>query len=117
MTDTAATFHDVTPFDGRIVPRGQCRRVLRLFVHGAVIGLGAAAAACALVTIVVVAAAWIVNSALATNPYLHAKAPIGPPAIALAGPYPELAGAADVTGSVHISSGTISNHPVSDDPV
>ena len=117
MTDTAATFHDVTPFDGRIVPLGHRRRVLRLLVHGAVIGLAVAAAACALAAIVIVATAWIVNTALATHPFLHAQAPIDPAAIALAGPYPVFADAADFTDSVNVSSGPVSRDPDSSDPV
>jgi hypothetical protein len=102
MTDTTATFYDVISFDGRIFPLGECRRVIRFLVDGVVIGLGTVAAACALVTTVTVAAAWIINTALATNP--NAKAPIGPAAIALANHYPTLASAADFTGSARVST-------------
>src|ERR1035441_59150 len=101
MTDTTATFYDVISFDGRIFSLGECRRVIRFLVDGVVIGLGTVAAACALVTTVTVAAAWIINTALATNP--NAKAPIGPAAIALANHYPTLASATDFTGSARVS--------------
>src|ERR1700676_3287477 len=98
MTDTTAAFDDVTTLGGRSFPRGGCRRILRFLLGGVVIGLGTVAAAGALVTTVTLAAAWIINSALATIPNLNAKAPNGPAGIALAGPYPVLAGAADITG-------------------
>jgi hypothetical protein len=112
MRDTAATFHDVTSCDGRTPVFGKCRRAIRFLVGGVVIGLGTVAAACALVTTVTVAAAWIVNTALATNPHLYANAPIiGPAAIALAGHYPVLASAADFTGSVQASADPVSSDP------
>jgi Tlde1 domain len=104
MTDTAATFYDVIFFDGRISPLDEYRRVIRFLVGGVVIGLGTVASACALVTIVTVAAAWIINTALATNPNLHAKAPNSPAAIALANHYPTLASAANFIGSVRVST-------------
>jgi hypothetical protein len=93
MTDTAATFHDVTSCHGRILPLGGCRLVIRFLVAGAAIGLATVAAACALVTTVTMAAAWIVNTALATNPHLNARTPAGPASIALAEPHPMLASA------------------------
>jgi hypothetical protein len=110
MTDATATFHDVTSMDGRIFPLDDCRRVIRFLVGGLVIGLGTVAAAGALVATVTVAAAWIINTALATNPSFNAKAPLGPAAIALADHYPVLASAAvpadaaDVTGSIQVSN-------------
>jgi hypothetical protein len=110
MTDTTATFHDVTSIDGRIFPLDECRRIIRFLVGGVVIGLGTVVAACVLVTTVTVAAAWIINTALATNPNFNAKAPLGPAAIALADHYPAfasaavLAEAADVTGSIRVST-------------
>jgi hypothetical protein len=104
MPDTTATFYDATSFDGRISPLGEYRRVIRFLVGGVVIGLGTVAAACVLVTIVTVAAAWIINTALATNPNLHAKALNGPAAITLANHYPTLASAADFTGSARVST-------------
>ena len=79
--------------DGRFFSFGECRRVARFLAHGVVVGLGTVAAASALVATVTVAAAWIVNTALATHPSLNAKAPIGPAAIALAGHDLMLAGA------------------------
>jgi len=94
MTDTTATSHDVTSMDGRIFPLDDCRRVIRFLVGGVVIGLGTVAAAGALVATVTLAAAWIINTALATNPNFNAKAPLGSAAIALADHYPVLASAA-----------------------
>jgi hypothetical protein len=110
MTDTTATFHDVTSSDGRIFPLDECRRVIRFLVGGVVIGLGTVAAAGVLIATVTVAAAWIINTALATNPNFTAKAPLGPAAIALADHHPVfasaavLADAADVTGSIQAST-------------
>jgi hypothetical protein len=116
MTDAIATFHDVTALGGRSFPRGGCRRILRFLVGGVVIGLGTVAAAGALITTVTLAAAWIINTALATNPNLNAKAPIGPAAIALAGPNPVAANSADFTGSIHLATYRASADPASSDP-
>src|SRR5665647_2846493 len=96
MTDTTATFYDVTTFDGRMSPLGECRRVIRFLVGGIVVGFGTVAAACALVTTVTVAAVWIANTTLATNPNLHAKPFGGPGTLALANGDPALARAADM---------------------
>jgi hypothetical protein len=96
MTDATATFYDVPAiFDGRVSPLGDLRRVFRVAVNGAAIGLGTVAALCVLVTTVTVTAAWIVNTALATDPKIYTKAASGPAAIALASHNPTLARAAD----------------------
>ncbi|MHB1208055.1 MAG: DUF2778 domain-containing protein [Rhodospirillaceae bacterium] len=92
MTDTAAAFYDVTSFDGRIFSLGDYRRVFRSIGDGIVISLGTVAAACLLVGTVTVAAAWIVNTALATNPHIRAQAPMGPGALALVRYGPSLYG-------------------------
>jgi hypothetical protein len=69
MTDATATFYDVPAiFDGSVSPLGELRRVIRVAVNGAAIGLGTVAALCVLVATVTLTAAWIVNTALATNP-------------------------------------------------
>ena len=60
-------------------------------------GLGAVAAFCMLVTIVTFAAAWIVNTVVATNPIIHASAPAGPGALALVQDAPNFANAPAVT--------------------
>jgi Protein of unknown function (DUF2778) len=104
MTDTTAAFDDVTSFDGRVFRRGACRRITRFVVDGVLFGLGTLASACALVTTVTVAAAWILNTAFATHPHLDAKALIGPAGIALVGPDLVLASAADITGSIGVST-------------
>jgi len=93
MTDTTAAFYDVTSFDGRILSFGACRRVIRLIGGSVAMGLGAVAAVCVLVTGVTLAAAWIVNITLATNPQLAVKATTGPGTLALANGDPTLAGA------------------------
>src|SRR5664279_2085162 len=100
MTDATATFYDVPAIlDGRVSPLGELRRVIRVAVNGAAIGLGTVVALCVLVTTVTVTAAWIVNTTLATNPKIHAKAVSGPAAIALASYDPTLVRAADYSGS------------------
>lgn len=101
MTDTTAPFYDITSFDRRIFSLGECLRAIRLRLDGVVDGLGIAAAVCATVT---VAALSIINTTLASNPNLHAKASIGPVAIALANYYPTLAGAANFSGSARVST-------------
>ena len=106
MTETTATFYDVTFFDGRISPPSECRRVMRFLVGGIVVGLGTVAAACVLVTIVSVAAAWIVNTTIATNPKLNAKTSNGIAAIALDNHYPRLASATDAIGLAQASTAT-----------
>jgi hypothetical protein len=100
MKDTAAALHDC--LDGRKL--GRCRRAIRLIVAGVGIGLGTVAAACALVTAGTVAAAWIVNTALATHPSLKTKTLAGPAALALADHYPVLASTAEATGYVLASA-------------
>jgi hypothetical protein len=65
MTDATATFYNVLSLDGRVLPLGDYRRVM----NGVVIGLGTVAGVCVLITTVSVAAAWIINTALAINPY------------------------------------------------
>lgn len=95
MTDTTAAFCDVTSFDGRIFSLGDYRRVFRSIGDGIVIGLGTVATACLLVGTVTVAAAWIVNIVLATNPHIHAQTPMGPGALALVRYGPSLAAVPD----------------------
>jgi hypothetical protein len=60
-------------------------------------GLGAVAAVGMLVTTVTFAAAWIVNTVVATNPFIHASAPAGPGALALVQDAPNFANAPAVT--------------------
>ena len=98
MTDATAAFYNVPSLDGRGLPLGNYRRVL----NGVVVGLGTVAAVCILVTTVTVAAAWIINTALATNPYIRVRAPSGTLALAKHGP--TLASAVDVSGSTQVST-------------
>ena len=94
MTDATAAFYNVPSLDGRGLPLGNYRRVL----NGVVVGLGTVAVVCVLVTTVTVAAAWIINTALATNPYIRVHAPIGSGTLALA-KYSRTMAAVDVSGS------------------
>jgi hypothetical protein len=74
-------------------------------VNGVVIGLGTVAALCVFITTVTVAAAWIINIALATNPYIRVRAPSGTLALAKHGP--TLASAVDVSGSTQVSTAPV----------
>jgi len=85
MMDATATLNDVTSFDGRVLPP--------------------VAAACLLITTVTVAAAWMINTALSTNPHIHARAPTELGTLALAKYDPILASAADVSGRARVSTG------------
>jgi hypothetical protein len=97
MSDTTATLYGVPSLDSRVFSFGACRRAVRVIGNGVVIGLGAVVAVGLLVTAVTVAAAWIVNSGLASNPHIHAKALMGPGTLALANGDPKLAWAEDMT--------------------
>jgi hypothetical protein len=99
MTDATAALYNVPSLDGRGLPLGNYRRVL----NGVVVGLGTVAAVCVLVTTVTVAAAWIINTALAPNPYIRAHAPIGSGTLALA-KYSRAMAALDVAGSASVST-------------
>jgi hypothetical protein len=101
MTDATAAFYNVPFLDGRVLPLRNYRRV----VNGVVIGLGTVAALCVFITTVTVAAAWIINIALATNPYIRVRAPSGTLALAKHGP--TLASAVDVSGSTQVSSAPV----------
>jgi hypothetical protein len=85
MMDATATLNDVTSFGGRILPP--------------------VAAACLLITTVTVAAAWMINTALATNPQIHARVPMELGTIALAQHDTILASATDVSGRARVSTG------------
>jgi hypothetical protein len=71
MTDATAA-NNVPPLGGRGLPLGNCRRVM----NSVVIGLATAAAVFVLVATVTAVAAWIINTALATNPYMRVQASI-----------------------------------------
>jgi hypothetical protein len=101
MTDATAAFYNVPFLDGRVLPLRNYRRV----VNGVVIGLGTVAALCVFITTVTVAAAWIINIALATNPYIRVRAPSGTLALAKHGP--TLASAVDVSGSTQVSTAPV----------
>jgi hypothetical protein len=94
MTCATVAFSDAALFDGGAFTLRDCRRGI---FGGAVIGVATMTAACVLAALVMVAAAWIVGACLSANPYIHARASIGPQTIALDYRYPALAGAADVS--------------------
>jgi len=97
MPKTTAIYCDVPHYDGRIFSLGDCRRLIRLIGGHVVMGLGAVATVGMLVTTVTFAAAWIVNSVVATNPVIRANAPAGPRALALVQDAPNFAIAPAVT--------------------
>ena len=101
MTDATAAFYNVPFLDGRVLPL----RIYRRVVNGVVIGLGTVAALCVFITTVTVAAAWIINIALATNPYIRVRAPSGTLPLAKHGP--TLASAVDVSGSTQVSTAPV----------
>lgn len=83
MRKTAAAIYDVPSYGGRVFCFGDCRRLIRLIGGNVVMGLGAVAAVGLLVATVTLAAAWIVNYALAARPHIHAT---GPETLALVDP-------------------------------
>ena len=100
MSCATATFRGVSAFDARVTPLGSFGDFRRFAGAGAVFGFGTLAAACAL-TVVAMAAAGLSAFVLSS----HSRAPIGRSTIALAGPYPTLAGAADIFASARTLSG------------
>src|SRR5262249_24158149 len=72
MTDATAAFSNVPSLCGRGLPLGNYRRVR----NSVVIGLATVAAVCVLVATVTVVAAWIINTALATNHYMRVQSSI-----------------------------------------
>jgi hypothetical protein len=97
MPKTTAIYCDVPHCDGRVFSLDDCRRLIRLIGGHVVMGLSAVAAVGVLVTTVTFAAAWIVNTVVATNPVIHARAPAGPGALALVQDAPNFATAPAVT--------------------
>ena len=99
MSSAVATFSDVSLFDGRLLAPGAGRRLL----GGAMAGLGTVAAACVLAAAAMASAAWIIGTALSTNPSFHAKAAIGLATIGVPNQRLTLAGAANFSDSVHLA--------------
>lgn len=100
MSDTAAAFCDVRSFDGRAFPLADTRglvRAVRVLGDTVIIGLGTVAAIGLLVGTVTVAAAWLLNIAISSNPQLHAQAPRGPETLALVRHATRLAAATDLS--------------------
>jgi hypothetical protein len=101
MTSTAATFYDAASFGGRIYPLGGYRRAISCLLDGVVNGLGIVAAVCTTAT---VAAVSIINATLPINPSLHTTAPVVHVAIVFPNYYPTLAGAANSSGWVRVTT-------------
>ncbi len=100
MSDTATAFCDVRSFDGRAFPPVDTRRLIRIvrtFGDTVIIGLAAVAAIGLLVGTVTVAAAWLLNTAVSSNPQLRAQAPRGPETLALVRHATRLAAATDLS--------------------
>jgi hypothetical protein len=100
MSCAVAAFPHVTRFDTR--PSGELRRFA---AAGAVVGLGTLAATGA-IAVVTVAAAWLLAATLSSHGSVQTKVSIGRATIALAGPYPKLAGRTEFAGLTQ----TLSDH-------
>jgi len=98
MTCATATFPERISFDGRILSRGDARRV----VGCVAVSLGTVAAVGVTAIFVAAAAAWIVVTSLSVYPNLHTRVSIGLDAAALTNPYRTLAAAGDLGGSARI---------------
>lgn len=87
MTDMAASFYgDVTPRDRHSSLLAKYRRPARIFrviTDGIIIGVGTVGAAGLLVGIVTASAAWMLSTALSTNPHLQSQVAAGPATLAL----------------------------------
>jgi len=97
MTDATAAFYAVPRFDGRVFSFRACCRAVRPITNFVVVGLAAVSTVGLLIATVTFAAAWIVNTVVATNPIIHASAPAGPGALALVQDDSNLASAPAVT--------------------
>jgi hypothetical protein len=97
MTDATAAFYAVPRFDGRVFYFRACCRAVRPIAKFVVVGLAAVGTVGLLIATVTFAAAWIVNTVVATNPIIHASAPAGPGTLALVQDDSILAGAPAMT--------------------
>ena len=86
MTDVAAAFDEVPGFDRRVFFLADSRRIaraIRVITNVLVSGVAAVAAIGLFGTMVTLAAAWILNTAIGSNPQLRAQTPMGPGALVL----------------------------------
>ena len=97
MSVATAACYDVSSFDGRVLPLSCSRRAVRFVANGIGTGVAAVAAAGLLVTTVTLAAAWIVNTTLASDQHIHARVAMGPATLALAQDTPTFGGGPDVS--------------------
>jgi len=95
MAYATATFPDVSPLDIRLFTVGDLRRSF----NGLIVGLGSLTGAVILAGAVVVAAVWMVCTALSHNPQFHARAEGGPARLAVTTELPGRAGSVDAFGS------------------
>jgi hypothetical protein len=108
MSVAAAALYDVHSIDGRVLPFRECRRVIRFIANGIGTGLAAVAAAGLLVVTVTLAAAWIVNTTLGSDPHIQVRVAMGPGTLALARGAPTLGGKPDVSFAVKWARATAS---------
>jgi hypothetical protein len=101
MACATATFPVASRFDG---PVSTLRNRRRGILAGVVIGLGTLVAACVVAALVIVVAAWIIAAVLSTNPYIHARASIGPETMAVNNRAPAGAAVADLSSSAPVLS-------------
>jgi len=91
MTDTAASFDDVTIFSGRGSSYGDIGALVRGLIGSATMGVAAVVTVGASVAAVTVTGVWMVGIALSGNGHLPARTPVGPAGLALTdmAAYPE----------------------------
>jgi hypothetical protein len=97
MSVAAAALYDVPSIDGRVLPFREFRWAIRFVANGIGTGLAAVAAAGLLVITVTLAAAWIVNTMVASDPHIHARVAMGPGTLALGQGAPTLASKPDMS--------------------
>ncbi len=97
MSVATAVLYDVLPSTVVFSLSANARRVIRFIANGIGTGLAAVAAAGLLVVTVTLAAAWIVNTTLGSDPHIQVRVAMGPGTLALAQGAPTLAGKPDVS--------------------
>jgi hypothetical protein len=86
MSDTAASFDDVTLFGGRGFAVGDVRGLLRRVLGSAAMGVAAVAAVGACAATVAVTGLWMVGATLSDRPHIQTRKSAGPARLALADP-------------------------------
>lgn len=88
MASATAVMYGVGSFDGRVVPAGTGRRVVRFAATNLFLAAAAVATVGVLGVSATLGAAWMVNRSIANNPRIYSAAPIGPASLALVTPEP-----------------------------